>query len=126
MSSKNFMAMRSHMTLIFKIVSDSAWREALAAGVFHGAAIDLADGYIHFSDSTQAVETAQRHFAGQHGLLLVAFEAAQFGAELKWETSRGGALFPHLYGTLDPTTALWAKPLPWNGTVHDFPAGWTA
>jgi uncharacterized protein (DUF952 family) len=112
------------MQRIYKIVAAGAWEQAKSAGIFHGAAIDLADGYIHFSSESQAEETARRHFAGQNGLLLVAFDAKRFGEALKWEVSRGGALFPHLYDTLNPATALWAKPLPWNGTTHDFPTGW--
>jgi uncharacterized protein (DUF952 family) len=112
--------------LIFKIISKSAWEQAIANAVFRGAAIDLQDGFIHFSTAAQVDETAQRHFAGQTDLLLVAFDAAEFGDSLKWEPSRGGALFPHLYGTLDPQTALWAKPLPWVETKHAFPEGWSA
>ncbi len=114
------------MTLIFKIVSEAVWLKAVASGVFEGAAIDLTDGFIHFSDYAQVVETAQRHFTGQQGLLLVGFDAAGFGDALKWEASRGGALFPHLYGKLDPALARWAKPLPWVGDAHAFPTEWTA
>ena len=97
--------------LIYKIVSNELWREAEAAGVFTGAPIDLADGYIHFSTTRQAQETADKHFAGQDNLLLVALEAEAFGAALKWEVSRGDALFPHLYGTFRPEQALWVKAL---------------
>jgi uncharacterized protein (DUF952 family) len=114
------------MTRIFKIISHAAWQKAAQDGVFTGAAIDLADGYIHLSDASQVKETAQKYFAHQHDLVLVAFDVKKFGAELKWEPSRGGALFPHIYGTLDPAQALWVKPLPWNGTSHDFPQGWQA
>jgi uncharacterized protein (DUF952 family) len=114
------------MTLIYKIVPDAVWKEAQKMGVFEGAAIDLADGYIHFSDVAQAEETAARHFAGQTGLVLVAFEAERFGPALTWEPSRGGALFPHLYAPLNPADAIWVKDLPWNGTAHDFPDGWRA
>jgi uncharacterized protein (DUF952 family) len=110
--------------LIFKIISKAAWAKAVEDGVFLGAAIDLADGYIHFSTAIQAEETAKRHFAGQDNLLLVAFDSAQWGENLKWEPSRGGALFPHLYDSLDPKSALWAKPLPWTGDHHEFPEGW--
>jgi uncharacterized protein (DUF952 family) len=110
--------------LIFKIISKAAWAKAVEDGVFLGAAIDLADGYIHFSTARQAEETAKRHFAGQNNLLLVAFDSAQWGKNLKWEPSRGGALFPHLYDSLDPKSALWAKPLPWTGDHHEFPEGW--
>lgn len=111
------------MTLIYKIISNVEWQKAQQQGRFDGAAIDLQDGFIHFSAQTQVRETAARHFAGQTGLVLVAFEANQFGQALKWEVSRGGALFPHLYASLDPASALWVKPLPWNGSAHDFPVG---
>lgn len=110
--------------MIFKIVTQPAWLKALEAGVFMGAAIDLADGFIHFSDVSQVEETARRHFPGQTDLLLVAFDEGALGPALKWEASRGGALFPHLYASLDPATALWSKPLPWTGTQHAFPEGW--
>ena len=110
------------MTLIFKIVPKSMWQEATAEGVFKGAPVDLQDGFIHFSAEDQVRETAAKHFAGQRDLLLAAFDADGFGEKLKWETSRGGALFPHLYDTLDPLTALWVKDLPLapDGS-HDFP-----
>ena len=114
------------MALIFKIVSQAMWEKAVQVGVFRGAAIDMQDGFIHLSGVDQAVETAERHFAGQTGLLLVAFDTDRFDIDLKWEASRGGALFPHVYGTLDPAQALWAKDLPWNGNTHEFPAGWNA
>ncbi len=109
---------------LFKIIASEKWQEAVAQGCFKGAAIDLADGYIHLSTESQVEETARLHFAGQSGLLLVAFSDTQFGQDLKWEASRGAALFPHVHGTIDPGTALWAKPLPWNGHSHDFPPGW--
>ena len=112
------------MALIYKIAPQESWENAVKSGVFAGAAIDLSDGFIHFSDAAQVEETARRHFSGQKDLVLVAFEAERFGAALKWEVSRGGALFPHLYGTLDPALALWVKPLPWVGTAHVFPEGW--
>lgn len=97
---------------IYKIVTTKEWDEALELGVFKGAPVDLADGYIHFSTREQVVETAEKHFKGQHPLLLIAFGADQFGDSLKWEPSRGGALFPHLYATLDPTLASGIYPLP--------------
>ncbi len=90
---------------VYKILSKTAWARALAEGVFHGAAVDLADGYIHFSTAAQVRETAARHFAATPDLLLVAVEADALGAALKWEPSRGGALFPHLYAALDPDLA---------------------
>ncbi len=112
------------MTLIYKIVSEKTWRAAVANGRFEGATIDLNDGYIHFSTADQAEETARKHFAGQNDLMLVAIDPHHLGAALRWEVSRGGALFPHLFGILDPALVVWHKPLPWNGTTHDFPEGW--
>ncbi len=112
------------MALIYKIVDRDIWRLAEQEGVFRGAAIDLQDGYIHLSDVTQAESTAQRHFAGKTELVLVAFEAEDFGTALKWEAARGGALFPHVYGTLNPAAARWIKELPLQNNVHVFPEGW--
>jgi len=110
------------MTLVFKIVPETLWRSAVDQGVFNGAPVDLADGYIHFSTADQARETAAKHFAGQSGLLLAAFEAERFGEALKWEPSRGGALFPHLYGTFEPDAALWVRDLPVSADgTHLFP-----
>ena len=88
------------MSLIYKIVDASAWQSAEAVGVFYGAEIDLSDGYIHFSSATQLAETAAKHFAGRNDLMLLEVESAVLGDKLKWEPSRGGALFPHLYGEL--------------------------
>ena len=89
------------IVLIYKILPRAAWQAAQAAGVFKGAAIDLTDGYIHFSTAAQAQETASKHFRGQADLVVLEIEAASLGDALKWEPSRGGALFPHLYGALD-------------------------
>jgi len=98
--------------LIYKILPEAMWRAAEARGRFDGAPVDIGDGFIHFSTAAQARETAAKHFAGQSGLLLVAVDAGGLGAALKWEVSRGGALFPHLYAPLDPAAALWSRPLP--------------
>ena len=111
------------MTLIYKIASQDEWAAALASGQFDGAPIDLADGYIHFSTAEQAQETAAKHFAGRDGLLLIALEEALLGEALKWEPSRGGALFPHLYRALDLSDVLWDKSLPLGATGHIFPEG---
>lgn len=92
--------MSSVSSLIYKIVSEHEWLAAEAEGHFIGSAVDIDDGFIHFSTALQAAETASRHFAGRRGLLLVAVEAAALGEALKWEPSRGGALFPHLYDVL--------------------------
>ena len=99
-------------SLIYKITPREAWLAAERRGVFEGAPIDLADGYIHFSTAEQAQETANKHFAGQDDLILVAVLVEKLGANLKWEVSRGGALFPHLYGSLSLDKVVWVKPMP--------------
>jgi uncharacterized protein (DUF952 family) len=86
--------------LVYKICPAALWREAERAGVFDGAPVDVADGFIHFSTAAQVAETAAKHFSGQRDLLLVAVEAERLGDALRWEPSRGGALFPHLYAAL--------------------------
>lgn len=108
--------------LIYKILPASSWQDAQESGAFSGAPVDIADGYIHFSTAEQVKETAAKHFAGQRDLVLLAIDSSQLvSTELKWEVSRGGALFPHLYGTLDVGAVRWAKPLPWDGAQHKFP-----
>jgi uncharacterized protein (DUF952 family) len=107
---------------IYKICPASLWREAERAGVFLGAPVDRQDGYIHFSAADQVVETAAKHFAGMHDLVLVAVDAAALGPMLKWETSRGGALFPHLFGSMPLSSVLWVKRLPLDRSGrHAFP-----
>ncbi len=108
--------------LIYKIFRDDEWRAFEAAGETDGAPVDLADGFIHFSTAPQAAETAAKHFAGAEGLWLLAFEADEMGGALKWEPSRGGALFPHLYRRLQHAELIWAKPLALVEGVHRFPA----
>ena len=100
------------MRLIFKILATAEWRSAQAAGAFGGAAVDRADGFIHFSTAGQAPETAAKWFAGRNDLTLVAIDADALGADLKWEPSRGGALFPHLYAALPLSAVIWSRPLP--------------
>ena len=100
------------MTLIFKIVGADEWRAAEAAGVFIGSAVDQADGYIHFSSAAQAPETAAKWFVGRRDLILAAVDADALGPALRWEPSRGGALFPHLYGPLPLAAVVWMRPLP--------------
>jgi uncharacterized protein (DUF952 family) len=100
------------VTRIYKILSRAAWDAAVETGRFDGAAIDVEDGYIHFSTAAQAPETAARHFRGQAGLVVAAFDAEDLGAGLKWESSRGGQLFAHLYGPLDPALAKGVTPAP--------------
>lgn len=109
------------MALVYKIVPASLWREAERTGVFTGAPVDLADGFIHFSTAGQTVETAAKHFSGQKDLLLVAAEADDFGDAMKWEVSRGGALFPHLYAPLPVAAARSVQPIPETSAgQHDF------
>lgn len=105
------------MPRLYKIVPVSLWREAERAGVFCGSEHDRRDGFIHFSTAEQVAETAAKHFAGQHDLLLVAVDGAALGEALKWEPSRGGALFPHLYGelVLSAVMSVAALPLGPNG-----------
>ena len=98
--------------MIYKICPEALWREAERAGVFAGAPIDVEDGYIHFSTPAQARETAAKHFAGQPDLLLLAVEDSALGHALRYEPSRGGDLFPHLYGPLPLSVVRWVKPLP--------------
>ncbi|ARQ00287.1 DUF952 domain-containing protein [Pseudorhodoplanes sinuspersici] len=100
------------MTIIYKIVPASLWQDAQEAGVFAGSEVDLRDGYIHFSTAQQVVETAAKHFAGQRDLVLLHIDADLLGDALKWEPSRGGALFPHLYDKLDVAQVLCVDPLP--------------
>jgi len=109
-------------TIVYKICPAALWRSAEHEGAFRGAAIDLADGYIHFSAPDQVAETAAKHFAQADDLVLVAVDADALGDALKWEPSRGGALFPHLYGALPLTAVVWVKPLPLGADGrHVFP-----
>lgn len=110
-------------TIIYKICDEATWRAAERAGIFRGAAIDLTDGFIHFSTAAQVAETAAKHFAGIDSLLLIAVDTEALGPALKWEPSRGGDLFPHLYGALPVAGPVrWVKPLPWNADGrHMFP-----
>lgn len=91
--------------IIYKICPAPAWREAERAGVYRGSPDDARDGFIHLSTATQLPGTLAKHFAGQSDLFLIAVDADALGPALKWEPSRGGDLFPHLYGELDPATA---------------------
>jgi uncharacterized protein (DUF952 family) len=109
------------MGLIYKIVAERDWRAAERSGRFDGAAADRADGYIHFSAAGQVAETAAKHFAGIGDLVLVAVDEAALGPKLCYEPSRGGALFPHLYGPLSLSAVCWVRPLPLVATGgHDF------
>jgi uncharacterized protein (DUF952 family) len=111
------------MHILYKICPAALWREAERAGVFHGSEVDRRDNFIHFSTAAQVAETAARHFAGQSGLLLISVDASMLGSALKWEPSRGGALFPHLYGPLTLKAVKRVDPLPVGADGrHVFPA----
>jgi uncharacterized protein (DUF952 family) len=101
------------MPTLYKICPAALWRAAEREGVFRGSAHDLRDGFIHFSTAAQVAETAAKHFAGQDDLLLIAVDGDALGDALKWEVSRGGARFPHLYGelALRRVTSVAALPL---------------
>jgi len=99
------------VSLIYKLLDRPAWNAAMAEGVFKGSELDLADGFIHFSSAPQAAETARRYFGGQENLVLVAVEADGLGAALRWEPSRGGDLFPHLYAPLPVSAAVFVRAL---------------
>lgn len=109
--------------LIYKILRADEWAALRTQGETAGAPIDVVDGYVHFSTAAQAEETAAKHFAGVPDLMLLGLEADSLGDDLKWEPSRGGALFPHLYGPLRLADVVWAQPLPLDGDRHAFPPG---
>lgn len=109
-------------TTIYKIAPRDLWAQAEQAGTFTGAPVDVADGYIHFSTHEQVRETAAKHFAGQANLLLVSVDATSLGDALKYETSRGGALFPHLYAVLPLSAVVKVEPLLLDESgLHIFP-----
>lgn len=110
------------MTTIYKIVPERLWADATTTGAFTGSPVDVADGYIHFSTAGQVRETAAKHFRGQSDLLIVAVPIDRIATAIKWEPSRGGALFPHLYQPLRVADAAWVKPLPiGDDGQHVFP-----
>jgi uncharacterized protein (DUF952 family) len=100
------------VTTIYKICERASWRLAEQTGTYDGSAVDARDGFIHFSTAAQLAGTMEKHFAGRRDLLLVAVDGDRLGAALKWEASRGGELFPHLYATLPLSAVRWTKPLP--------------
>ena len=110
------------MTTVYKIISQTEWAKACEIGEFSGAEIDLADGYIHFSTAEQVRETARKHFAKRSDLMLLSVDSDHFCDAIKWEPSRGGDLFPHLYGILavEDVSKVDSLPLDELGT-HLFP-----
>jgi uncharacterized protein (DUF952 family) len=109
---------------VYKVLSEAAFEQAWLQGQFHGSADDVRDGFIHLSAGHQLEGTLASHFAGQEGLVLVALDAARLGPALKWEPSRGGALFPHLYAPLDLAAVVWVEPLKLGADArHVLPEG---
>jgi uncharacterized protein (DUF952 family) len=98
--------------IIYKICERVSWQAAEHAGLYRGSELDTRDGFIHFSTAAQVAETAARHFARQSDLMLIAVDGDALGDALKWEPSRGGDLFPHLYAALSLGAVRWAQPLP--------------
>ncbi len=108
--------------MIYKLLRSAEWAALQAQGETSGAPIDVADGYIHFSTADQVRETAAKHFADVEGLMLLAYDPETISGDLRWEVSRGGALFPHLYGApLRLADAIWSKPVPLGPDGHVFP-----
>jgi len=108
--------------LVYKICPAPLWLEAELAGKFQGSEVDRRDGFIHFSTAEHVGETAAKHFAGQGDLVLISVDTSRLGNRLKWEPSRGGVLFPHLYGSLDLVAVVRTEPLPLRPDgSHDFP-----
>ena len=106
--------------LVYKILRDPEWRAFDTAGESEGAPVDRTDGFIHLSTAGQVAETARKHFAGEDGLWLLAFDADALGDALKWEVSRGGQDFPHLYRPLMRAEVVWVRRLPPGPEGHDF------
>ena len=108
--------------LIYKILRAGEWAVLNKDGVTKGAPVDLTDGFVHLSTAAQAAATAARHFTHEDNLILLALEANTLGGDLKWEPSREGAVFPHLYRAVNLADILWSKPLPRVNGIHQFPA----
>src|SRR3546814_10761057 len=100
------------MPLIYHLARKPAWEDAARAGIYAGEIADRADGFLHFSTAQQVVESAARHRAGEADLVLLAVDPTALGDALRWEASRGGKLFPHLYGELPVAAVVWSRPLP--------------
>ena len=97
-------------TVAYKIIDAAEWREAVAQGAYAGSVVDRADGFIHLSSAAQLDETARKHYAGRDNLLLLTVDLEALKDKVVWEPSRGGALFPHIYGDLPTTAVTEAKP----------------
>jgi uncharacterized protein (DUF952 family) len=111
------------LSTLYKIMPSQQWENAKASGIYEGSEVDVRDGFIHLSAAHQVRATAERHFGGQPDLLLVCVNAEALGDSLKWEVSRGGALFPHIYGTLPLSAVTEVTVLPLLNGAHQFPQG---
>jgi uncharacterized protein (DUF952 family) len=100
------MTKASHAATAFKILTADQWEQFQADGIFHGAPVDVADGYIHLSTAAQVHGTLDKHFSGQAELVIAEIDLTMLGNSVKWEVSRGDALFPHVYGPLSMSTVL--------------------
>lgn len=110
------------MTIIYKVCPITEWNAAQNETIYPGSEVDKCDGFIHFSSAVQVRETVRRHFRGQADLVLLTVEAGALGQALRWEPSRGGDLFPHLYGPLPTSAVTRVDPLPLDsGGEHVFP-----
>lgn len=103
---------QAYPVMIYKLLPTADWRAAQATGAYPGSEVDLADGFVHFSTAEQVAETAARHFAGQSGLTMLTVDGDRLGEALRFESSRGGALFPHLYGPLPVAAVIGLAELP--------------
>ena len=113
----------SKVPVLYKIMSRQEWETARAQGIYEGSDADRRDGFIHLSAAHQVRATAQKHFSGKAGLLLVSVAEEVLGQNLKWEVSRGGDLFPHIYGALPLSAVSQVIPLPLMNGTHQFPEG---
>lgn len=113
----------SRVSFLYKIMSKQEWEKAQAQGIYRGSEVDQRDGFIHLSAAHQVRATAQKHFSGKTDLVLVSVAPENLGTSLKWEASRGGGLFPHIYGPLHLDATNEAIPLPLVNGVHKFPEG---
>lgn len=105
--------------LIYKILRESEWAELSTRGTFSGAPVDITDGFVHFSTAAQLPGTLAKHFANETGLTLLACDSTAMAVDLKWEQSRGGDLFPHLYRSLGSSDILWTRPIEAGPDGHE-------
>jgi uncharacterized protein (DUF952 family) len=113
----------SRVSFLYKIMSKQEWESAQAQGIYEGSEVDRKDGFIHLSAAHQVRATAQKHFSGKTDLVLISVAQENLGPSLKWEASRGGDLFPHIYGPLQLNAMSEAVPLPLVNGAHQFPPG---